>query len=80
MTCVCADCPFKGMAPCEHRQLMDENNALRNTIQEAKDRITYYFGDMAGEPQLQNVYDVLCRNDNGAFGLPSDDEEGGQTT
>ena len=37
------------------------------TIQEAKDRMRYYFGEFGGtfpnNPQMQNVYDVLCRDD-----------------
>ena len=63
MKCECADCAFRGMALCEHRKLMDENKALRKTIREAKDRMTYYYGnDMP--PMTQNIYDVLSRNDN----------------
>ena len=55
------------MAKCEHRKLMDEVNRLKATIQEAKNRMTYYFGQFGGtfpdSPQMQNVYDVLCRED-----------------
>ena len=74
MTCDCQDCAFRGMEKCEHRKLMDEVNRLkkelekaRGTIQEAKNRMTYYFGQFGGtfpnSPQMQNVYDVLCRDD-----------------
>ena len=41
-------------------------NKLRETITEAKDRMRYYFGTLDGkfnDGQLQNVYDVLCRDD-----------------
>jgi hypothetical protein len=44
---------------------MDENNALRETIAEARRRMVYYFPtkkDGAFENnQMQNVYDVLER-------------------
>ena len=46
---------------------MDEINKLKETIKEAKDRIIYYF---PGKPDgtfvdvhIQNVFDVLCRDD-----------------
>ena len=54
------------MEDCEHRKEMDEINRLRKTIEEAKDRMRYYFGTLDGKfenGQLQNVYDVLCRDD-----------------
>ena len=55
------------MEKCEHRKLMDEVNRLKATIQEAKNMMTYYFGQFGGtfrdSPQMQNVYDVLCRED-----------------
>lgn len=67
MTCDCKDCGFRGAVYCEHRKLMDENSRLKATIQEAKDRMRYYFGEFGGtfpnNPQMQNVYDVLCRDD-----------------
>ena len=74
MKCDCRDCGFRGMELCEHRKLMDEVNRLQNevnrlkaTIQEAKDRMRYYFGTFGGtfpdNPQMQNVYDVLGRDD-----------------
>ena len=50
----------------EVKRLQDEVNHLRATIQEAKDRMRYYFGTFDGKftsPQMQNVYDVLCRDD-----------------
>ena len=46
--------------------MFDEIIGLRATIREAKDRMRYYFGNIGGgfdDPQLQNVYDVLCRED-----------------
>ena len=65
--CDCADCAFRGMQLCEHRKLLDEVNRLKGTIVEARDRISYYFGSSYGagfsDPQIQNVYDVLCRDD-----------------
>lgn len=67
MTCDCKDCSFRGAIYCEHRKLQDEINNLKATIQEAKDRLRYYFGEFGGtfkqNPQIQNVYDVLCRDD-----------------
>ena len=67
MKCDCKDCSFRGMELCEHRKLLDEVNRLKATIQEAKDRMRYYFGNFDGtfpnDPQMQNVYDVLCRDD-----------------
>ena len=67
MKCDCKDCAFRGMELCEHRKLLDEVNRLKATIQEAKNRMTYYFGQFGGtfpdSPQMQNVYDVLCRDD-----------------
>lgn len=66
MKCDCADCAFRGMQDCEHRKYMDAMNKLRETITEAKDRMRYYFGTLDGkfkDGQLQNVYDVLCRDD-----------------
>ena len=62
------------MELCEHRKLMDEVNRLQNevnklkaTIKEAQNRMTYYFGQFGGtfpnSPQMQNVYDVLGRDD-----------------
>ena len=66
MKCDCKDCAFRGMELCEHRKLLDEMNRLKATIQEAKDRMRYYFGTFDGKfniPQMQNVYDVLCRDD-----------------
>ena len=54
------------MQDCEHRKYMDAMNRLRETITEAKDRMRYYFGTLDGkfkDGQLQNVYDVLCRDD-----------------
>ena len=66
MKCDCKDCAFRGMEKCEHRKLMDEVNRLKATTQEAKDRMRYYFGTFDGKftsPQMQNVYDVLCRDD-----------------
>ena len=45
---------------------LKQMNRLRRTIVEAKDRMRYYFGTFDGkfdDPQLQNVYDVLCRDD-----------------
>ncbi len=67
MKCDCQDCAFRGMELCEHRKLIDEINKLKATIEEAKDRMRYYFGTYDGKfpssPQMQNVYDVLCRDD-----------------
>ena len=66
MKCDCKDCAFRGMELCEHRKLLDEVNKLKATIQEAKDRLRYYFGTFDGKfdvPQMQNVYDVLGRDD-----------------
>ena len=66
MKCDCKDCAFRGMELCEHRKILDEMNRLKATIQEAKDRMRYYFGTFDGKfnnPQMQNVYDVLCRDD-----------------
>lgn len=67
MKCDCEDCAFRGMEMCEHRKLLDEINRLKATIQEAKNRMSYYFGQFGGtfpgNPQMQNVYDVLCRDD-----------------
>lgn len=66
MKCDCKDCSFRGMELCEHRKLLDEVNKLKATIQEAKDRLRYYFGTFDGKfdvPQMQNVYDVLGRDD-----------------
>ena len=67
MECDCSDCAFRGAIFCEHRKLMDEIKRLKGTIREAKDRIRYYF---SGKPdgtfvdgQVQNVFDVLCRDD-----------------
>lgn len=68
MKCDCKDCGFRGMELCEHRKLMDENNRLKATIQEAQNRMRYYFGTIDGKfnlPQMQNVYDVLCRDEVG---------------
>jgi len=65
MKCDCKDCGFRGMELCEHRKLLDEVNRLKATIQEAKDRLRYYFGTFDGKfnvPQMQNVYDVLERD------------------
>lgn len=65
MKCDCKDCAFRGMELCEHRKLLDEVNRLKATIQEAKDRLRYYFGTFDGKfnvPQMQNVYDVLERD------------------
>ena len=67
MECECSYCAFRGAIYCEHRKLMDENNRLKETIKEAKDRITYYFpvnqsGKFA-DGQVQNVFDVLCRDE-----------------
>jgi hypothetical protein len=65
MKCDCKDCGFRGMELCEHRKLLDEVNRLKATIQEAKDRLRYYFGTFDGKfniPQMQNVYDVLGRD------------------
>ena len=46
---------------------MDEINKLKATIQEAKNRMIYYFGQFGGtfpnNPQMQNVYDGLWRDD-----------------
>jgi hypothetical protein len=64
--CDCKDCVFRGMEDCELRKNIDAMNRLRKTIVEAKDRMCYYFGTFDGkfsDPQLQNVYDVLCRDD-----------------
>lgn len=51
----------------EVKRLEDEVKRLKATIQEAKNRMTYYFGQFGGtfpdNPQMQNVYDVLCRDD-----------------
>ena len=74
MKCDCSDCGFRGMEACEHRKAMDEINVLRSdvktlmgTIKEAKDRLRYYFESFDGsdfkDPHVQNVYDVLCRDD-----------------
>ena len=67
MTCECKECAFRGAVYCEHRKLMDENARLKATINEAKDRMRYYFGEFGGtfpsNPQMQNVYDVLCRDE-----------------
>ena len=65
MTCDCSDCAFRGMQMCVHRKLMDENNALRETIAEARRRMAYYFPTKPDgkftSGQMQNVYDVLER-------------------
>ena len=67
MKCDCKDCAFRGMGLCEHRNLVDEINKLKATIKEAKNRMRHYFGEFGGtfpnNPQMQNVYDVLCRDD-----------------
>lgn len=76
MICDCHDCPFCGIELCVHRKLMDENNGLKATIKEAKDRLTYYFSGLDGfrsNPEIQNVYDVLSRLDNNS--KDSEDEE-----
>lgn len=67
MECDCSDCVFRGAIYCEHKKLMDEINRLRGTIKEAKDRIRYYFTAKPDgkfvDGQIQNVFDVLCRDD-----------------
>lgn len=67
MKCDCKDCAFRGMELCEHRRLTDAAARYRATIQEAKDRLRYYFNSFSGQdfsdPHIQNVYDVLCRDD-----------------
>ena len=52
MKCDCKDCAFRGMEKCEHRKLMDEVNRLKATIQEAKDRMRYYFGTFDGKKTI----------------------------
>ena len=53
--------------------MFDEIAGLRKTIREAKDRLDYYFRKIDGgfdDPQLQNTYDVLCRDDAKGCGTP----------
>jgi len=55
--------------------MFDEIAGLRKTIQEAKDRMIYYFGTGNSnwgfnDPQLQNIYDVLCRDEVRGEGTP----------
>lgn len=51
----------------EVNRLQNEVNKLKATIKEAQNRMTYYFGQFGGtfpnSPQMQNVYDVLGRDD-----------------
>ena len=66
MECECRDCDCRGNEICEHKRLLDEINKRKATIQEGKDRMRYVFGTFDGQfnsPQMQNVYDVLCRDD-----------------
>ena len=62
MKSTCDNCQFKSTI----ENLGNQVDKLKETIQEAKDRLRYYFGTFDGKfdsPQLQNIYDVLGRDD-----------------